>query len=188
MTEGNMTAAIQEILLARELEPLSPIINAEVGAFMVFDEQYERGLGELLAASRLDDNYASTLMNLLRAYAGLGREQDALALMDRWRAAVSGNIMATGYGAMALPALGLEQEARAIFNEIASIAEETYVMPGLIGVLAASLGEMDLAFEYLQAALDERSLVVSWLRGPLLAEFRADPRYTELMESLGLEP
>ena len=39
-TEGNMDAAIEEILLARQFEPMSPIISAEVGYFLLFDRQY----------------------------------------------------------------------------------------------------------------------------------------------------
>ena len=29
---------------------------------------------------------------------------------------------------------------------------------------------------------------MSWLRDPLLADMRADPRYAELMQRAGLEP
>jgi len=61
-------------------------------------------------------------------------------------------------------------------------------MPGMLGVLAAGIGEKDAAFRHFEKGLEERSLVVSWLRDPLISDLRDDPRYAELFESIGLEP
>ncbi|MGD2166903.1 MAG: hypothetical protein PVF63_02280, partial [Gammaproteobacteria bacterium] len=78
MTEGNMAAAIEEIELARESEPLSPIINAEVGYFYLFDRQYERAIAELEDILLIDPGYPSTVVNLMRAHALLGDREAAL--------------------------------------------------------------------------------------------------------------
>ncbi|NCF72136.1 MAG: hypothetical protein GWP67_01410 [Gammaproteobacteria bacterium] len=61
-------------------------------------------------------------------------------------------------------------------------------MPGLLGVLAASMGDRDAAFAHFDQALDERSMVISWLRDPLISDIRDDPRYAELFERVGLTP
>jgi hypothetical protein len=52
----------------------------------------------------------------------------------------------------------------------------------------ALLGRNDEAFEHFERGLAEGSLVVSWLRDPLLDEFRTDPRYAQLFRRIGLEP
>jgi hypothetical protein len=67
-------------------------------------------------------------------------------------------------------------------------SEEIYIMPGLLGVLAALLGDNDAAFQHFDAGLDNQSLILSWLRDPLLDEFKNDSRYIEIFDRVGLEP
>ncbi len=187
LTEGRRQAAIEEILLARELEPLSPIINAEVGYFFLFDRQYERALEELKGASLLDPNYPSTVRSLVRAYAMLGRREEALAAVDRWRNAAGDSLITLGIGATSLPLIGLEEEARRIYERLLLRSQETYVMPGLLGMLSASLGEYDAAFKHFNQSLEEGSLIVSWLRDPILDDLRDDSRFDALFERVDLE-
>jgi eukaryotic-like serine/threonine-protein kinase len=188
MTEGNMTAALEEINLARELEPLSPIINAEVGYFYIFDRQYERAISELEAASLLDPNYPSTVSYLTRAYALLGRRDAALENVERLRTTSDDDLFRASYSAMVLPLIGLEEQARQVYRRALEASETGYIMRAVLGLLAGTLGDNDAAFEHFERALDEGSLVVSWLRDPLLDALRDDPRYTELMARIGLPP
>jgi hypothetical protein len=48
-------------------------------------------------------------------------------------------------------------------------------MPGLLGLLAGTLGERDAAFAHFERGIEERSLVISWLRDPPLHGIRDDP-------------
>ena len=89
---------------------------------------------------------------------------------------------------MILPKLGLEDEAREIYEQLLLLSEEMYVVPGIMGVLAASLGDYDAAFRHIEAGLANRSLVLSWLRDPLLDDFRNDARFIEMLDRVGLEP
>jgi hypothetical protein len=61
-------------------------------------------------------------------------------------------------------------------------------MPAVLGMVAASIGENDAAFRHFEESLAQKSLVASWLRDPLIADIREDPRYAELMERIGLTP
>jgi hypothetical protein len=98
------------------------------------------------------------------------------------------SIVGAGYGNMVLPLLGLNDEARTFYEFALNTSASTYVMPGLLGVLAASMGDRDAAFAHFDQALDERSMVISWLRDPLISDIRDDPRYAELFERVGLTP
>ena len=188
MTIGDGPASVEEILLAREFEPLSPIINAEVGYFYLFDRQYAQALEELRKATLLDPAYDSTLSYLMRAYALLGQHDQAIATLRQWRNIVTGGSINTIYGSMVLPMLGLKEDARELYQDALEASEGKYIPPGLLGVLAAAIGERDAAFEHFDQALEERSLVASWLGDPLLDDIRDDPRFMQIFERMGLTP
>jgi len=175
-------------VLARELEPLSPIINSEVGYFHLFTGEYENALEALQAATLLDPNYVWTLNHLARAYALMGRRDEARQTLERYLSIAAGQHLAMGFGAMILPTLGLAEEARELYDLLLAHAGETYLPPGVLGVFAASMGEFDAAFHHFETGLDNRSLILSWLRDPLLAEMRNDARYAEMMQRVGLQP
>jgi len=187
LTRGNTAGAIEEILLARDLEPDSPIINAEVGYFYMLDRQYDRALEELRRANVLDPTYDATLISTIRAYALLGRTDEGRAAARTMVETITDPVPRL-FGGAALPLLGLEDEARAIYEEGLKTSASTYVMPGLLGMVAAGLGDRDAAFAHFNAGLDNRSLVVSWLHDPLLDGIRDDPRYAELFARVGLAP
>jgi hypothetical protein len=51
------------------------------------------------------------------------------------------------------------------------------------------LGHVDEAFDWLAKAEVERSFYVGWLKvDPELDPLRAEPRFTELLKKVGLEP
>jgi len=186
-TKGDMTGAIEEIQLARDLEPESPIIVSEVGAFYLMDHQYERALEELRAASVLDSKYESTVWGLVRAYGFLGRREEGRALAQTFLTSATDPVPLL-YGGAALPLVGLDGEARAIYAKGVEASATTYVMPGLLGLLAAAIGDRDAAFAHFDRGLEERSLVLSWLRDPLVDRLRDDPRYAQLLARAGLAP
>jgi TolB-like protein/Tfp pilus assembly protein PilF len=186
-TKGEVRAAVEEIELARESEPLSPVINAEVPTFYLAAGEYERALEELKRALLLDPNYPPTLAYLGRAYALLGRRAEGVEEMRRWRELASGDVN-LGFGGMPLPLLGRAEELREIYGQLLEGSRERYIMPGLLGVVAAALGDNDAAFAHFEAGLEDRSLILSWLRDPLILGIRDDPRYAALFKRVGLEP
>lgn len=62
------------------------------------------------------------------------------------------------------------------------------VHAGWVALAYANLGEPDRAFEYYDKAIEDRSIIASWLRDPMLDGIRSDPRFDELYGRLGLEP
>ena len=185
-TVGESKSAIAEMLKARESEPLSPIVNAEVSYFYLYDGQYENAIRELHSASLISPNFPSLLNGFVRAYALSGRIEEALEIQQDKLAVYGDSIVGAGYGNLVLPSLGLHEEAHNFYEYALTQSETQYVMPGILGMLAASIGERDAAFGHFNQALDDRSMVISWLRDPLISDIRDDPRYDELFERVGL--
>ncbi len=185
LTMGSLPQALAEIQRAREVEPLSPVINAEVGYFYSFARRYDQALQESRKALEVDPTFQSAQI-LGRIYALQGKQTEARAeLMQGLQRSQRGSIELALAGS-AFAFLGQKEEAQNLLHELLERAQTRYVMPALPALVYGSLGEKDRAFEYFEKALQERSLVASWLRDPLLDPIRSDPRMLRLFQRMGL--
>ena len=187
-TIGKADAAVDEILKAREAEPLSPVINGEVGLFLVYDGQYERTIEELYSAGLWNPDFPSLLISLARAHAMLGNTERASEMVDRMGPYSEADYLAQGFLTVVLPRIGRGDETRMLYAKLFADSESRYIMPSILGLVAASLGDYDAAFSHSDEALQQHSLIASWLRDPLIADIRDDPRYGALFQRIGLEP
>ncbi len=187
-TVGEHAGALDAILRARDFEPLSPIINNEVALFHLYAGQPDQALEELDAAERLDAEFPGLFGMRMRAYGLTGDTTAGRAAWGRLNSMGEFGIVFAGFHGIALPALGRTEDARQIYADGLASRATGYVAPGVLGILAASMGDLDAAFGHFEEAYAERSLIMSWLRDPLLAGMRSDPRYAELMQRAGLEP
>lgn len=82
---------------------------------------------------------------------------------------------------------GKTVEAREILAALIQRAHEDYVAPILLSWVYTHLGEIELAFECLDKAYEERSPTLAvGIRSPLYDPLRLDPRYDALLGKLGL--
>ncbi len=187
-TVGSMPQALAEIRRAWELDPLSPIISAEVAYFYSLTRQYEKAVQEARKALEMDSEFPLTYTILARAYALQGKESEARAAVEQALRLSKRGAHALSDGGSVLAFLGRGEEARKLLHELLDRAANEYVFPALPALIYACLGEKDRAFEYYEKAIEERSLVASWLRDPLLDGIRSDPRFPKLFERMGLPP
>ena len=185
---GRCPQALAEIRRAWELDPLSPIISAEVAYFYSLTRQYEKAVQEARKALEMDSEFPLTYTILARAYALQGKESEARAAVEQALRLSKRGAHALSDGGSVLAFLGRGEEARKLLHELLDRAANEYVFPALPALIYACLGEKDRAFEYYEKAIEERSLVASWLRDPLLDGIRSDPRFPKLFERMGLPP
>ena len=190
VTVGKMDAALESILRARQSEPLSPIINSEICAFYNGVGRHDEAIEAVQVALLWNPDFFSLKSCLTKAYALAGDIEKARQTWHEVEAIFAGIDMpvAEGWVGLALPRMGFEEEATALYDRLVAKSQDGYVMPGIIGMVAAANGDYDRAFVHFNESLEERSLILSWLRGPLVAGMRDDPRYAELMEKAGLRP
>ena len=176
-TVGSMAQAVAEMRRAWEADPLSPVINAEMAYFLLFARRYEESVREARKAIELDPEYSWTYTVLASAYALQGKESEARAAVEKAlrRAKRTGYDLAMSAGTLAF--MRRREEARKLLRELEELSRKQYVFPALPAFVFAMLGENDRALDYYEKALEERSLVVSWLRDPLLDGFRSEPRF-----------
>jgi serine/threonine-protein kinase len=185
-TIGDSNGAVEQILKARDSEPLSPVINTEVSLFYIYDGQYAQAIEELRAAEAFSADYPLLQNSLMRAYALDGQIDTAREIHQQGASGFGDNIVGLGFGNMVLPKIGLRDEAKQAYGFALKASETRYVMPAALGVLAAAIGDYDAAFAHFEQALEEGAFVLSWLRDPLIADIRDDSRYEEIFERVGL--
>ena len=184
---GRHQEAIAESERARELDPLSNIINTWVGSRYFFARQYDKAIEEYRNAVEMDPNFGPAHLVLGHAYEQKGMLQEAIAEFETAISLAGGSSMYAASLAHAFGIAGRRAEAAKGLENLRKMAESRFVSSYDLALAQAGLGDHAKVFELLNAAVEERSPRVSFLGvEPRFDGLRADPRFRELLRSLGL--
>ena len=185
---GRHDEAIAAERRAQEIEPLSLIINKNVGTILFYAGQVESSIEQYQKTLELESNFARTHFYLGVAY--VLKKQYAEAIGEYERALqLSGGVGAVVKGMLAhAQALsGNHQAAIKILETLKTQAKTQYVPAFNIALIYVALGQTDTAFDWLEKALTERS---SWLVSlkiePMLNGLHSDSRFDDLVRRVGL--
>jgi eukaryotic-like serine/threonine-protein kinase len=186
---GRLDEAIREGQRAQELDPLSVIINRDLGLIYYYARKPDRAIEQYCKSLELDPNFALTHQALGRAYLLKGMREDALAALRLAAALSSDSVAMCAALAHALAETGSVVEARKILADLIERSRRSYVSPTNIAVVYAGLGENDQAMEWLEKALAEHNAGLMMLKvHPVFDPLRSDPRYQDLLRRIGLAP
>ncbi len=185
---GRLDEAEGHFRRARELDPMSPLVNAWLGQYLVLSGEPERAIEQLHHTLSLAPDFMNAHLFLGQAYLELGRDADAIAEFRQGMEIGAHEPTLVGALASLLASAGERDEAEALLNGLLAQSRERYVDPCVVGLLYASLGEDDLAFEWAERAYEEHSmlLAVGGAMKPLMRPLHSDPRYADLMRRIGL--
>ena len=186
VTVGDDARAIAEIERAREVDPLSRVINDEVGYFYLTVRDYPKALDELRKTIALDPASEKARMRLAEVYALLGRTRDALTEVRAFSLEPSSKTNEVASAATIYAACGERTKALALIDGLEAQARKRYIMPAILAAPHAMVGHTQRALDLLDRAVEERSLVASWLRLPRFDNLRGDPRFKAIFDRLGL--
>ncbi len=184
---GRFSDAVHEYEAALDLDPLSPSMSQSMGFEFFMMGEYERAIEQAEKTLELDPTYGPTHLmlgwihkrrgDLSKAIDILGR---AMILDDSPTYLAS---LAHFYGLN-----GDQTKSLAILDQLEKRAKDQYVSAYCRAVIYIGLNEMDLAFEWLEKAFEERSEMVPFLRlGAECDSLRSDPRFHNLLSRCGLE-
>lgn len=181
-------AAIDLIRRARRLDPFDLGMNMNVGDMLQFARRSEDAIDEYRRALEMNPRFLRARLRLVRALADRG-EVDAAAE----HIATARELGAAEYDlarAEAYVAAGAGDEAAtlAAIARLEATSTDRYVSPYDVAEIHARLGDHDLAFAWLDKAMEERT---GWLIF-LGVEFsfdsmRDDPRFRQYLRAVGLE-
>jgi tetratricopeptide (TPR) repeat protein len=187
-TIGNTSAAIASARQARDLDPLSVILNTRVGSMFVVARRYEDAIGELHKALELDSTTAMAYAELARAKMLERKCDDALAAI-RHIPAVFPNTEGAIVG-YADAECGRRPQALQILGDWQRRAtRDYYIHPSKIALVYMALGDSDAAFTWLERGIRERdpTLPFEVNTDPLADAIRRDSRFPRLLKEVGLD-
>jgi len=169
---------------ARELDPVTPMINMALGPVYYVARQYDRAIEEYQRALELDPNLP--LANIFQGmvYAAMGRYEEAIAACERGRAF---RLFATGLLGHVYALSGRQSQAEKLLEDLKEMTEQGQPGSNWMAAVYMGLGQKDLAFECLEKAYQGRESGLVWLKlAPAYDSLRSDPRFDVLLGRMNL--
>jgi TolB-like protein/class 3 adenylate cyclase/cytochrome c-type biogenesis protein CcmH/NrfG len=169
---------------AHELDPLSNIINTELGWLSFFERRYDEAIDQFEKVIAFDPAFPQAHLYLGWAYEMTGRYAEAIEAY-RTRARVLGDDPSALDGREAAWREGGERGYWKARKEFADLPGRRFMSRAST---RAMLGDVDGAFEVIDQMYAEREIDMVYVKvTPYLEPLRSDPRYAELLEKMGLD-
>src|SRR5262249_39440361 len=165
-----------------ELEPLSLVINSNLGFICYQAGRFDEAIGHLQRTLEMDDNFVYARFHLGLCHAHRGDYDKAVTELEL---AIE---QAGGRGALIQAALGyayavagVRDEALQVLAQLQTFPMNRNVSPFYLAMIHAGLGNKEQALRWLESACEERYNWVVWLRTePMFESLRGEGMFIEL--------
>jgi tetratricopeptide (TPR) repeat protein len=187
LTQARPDEGFAHLRSARELDPMSPVINAIEASFLLDAGRRDEARVRLNRALELAPTFWLPHSTLGALHLAEQQPEQAIAALRR-AAMLADNSRAGALLGVQLARSGQREEAREILNQMLSLAQTRYVPPTSLAALHAALGEVAPALDALDRALVSHDTRLIYLKDdPRLASLRKEPRFIALMQKLKLD-
>jgi tetratricopeptide (TPR) repeat protein len=181
--------AFEALRDALRLDPLSIVITTNTGEIMYRARRFDDAIAQCEKALDLDSQFAKAQYWRILAWIASDRLSEAAAALEP---SMSGpdevRAIASVLMAVTFARGGNREKAQIIYDRMRQFAVNNYFPPFYLAVIAASIGENDQAFTWLEKAYQEHSGWMPWLKHePLLDGLHEDARFNDLLRRVGLE-
>jgi TolB-like protein/DNA-binding winged helix-turn-helix (wHTH) protein/Tfp pilus assembly protein PilF len=183
--QGRFAEALEESERARQLDPLSLIIATDHAVILYFARQYDRAIEQFRAVLAMEPNFTHAHM-VVYAYIEKGMFPEALAETAEWRRSDGSPV--SEVEAYVYARWGKQRQAeRALAQSQQDILHGREVSPFAVLEVYVAMGKKDQALATVEKWHREHSNLVTTLKvRPTLDPLRREPRFQELLRSIGL--
>jgi serine/threonine protein kinase len=182
ISQGRVDEAIAEMKRAVELDPLSLIINTNLGRTYFLARQYDKALEQYRKTLDLEPTFPRAHDRLQEVYEQKGAYNDAIADMEKVNPAVGARVRAAFEKA---GPKGYWQERISLDQEQ---SQRTYSPAYFTAAKYAALGDNGQALTWLEKAYADRDTwLISIKIDPIFDGIRSDPRFVSLLRNMKLE-
>jgi TolB-like protein/Flp pilus assembly protein TadD len=185
---GRFDEALSEIKRAQELDPLSLIINMNLGRILYYVGQYDSAIVQYKNTLALDQNFPWTHMYLGSVYEVQRRFDEAIAEYEKARSLYGSSPFVLPYLGCAYARAGRGNDGQQVLEDLLLLAQQGDAVSSGIAFIYYELGEKEKAFEWFEKAYQSREIeLLHLVTDPLWVDFRSDPRCITLLKKMGLE-
>lgn len=188
IAQGRREEAQMRIVRARQLDPLSLIIQVNVANIYLLSREYDRVVEECGKALEMEPGFVTARWVLGRAYESKGRYPEAIGEFQRALRAEPESSMLRAALARSYALAGARAQAESLLRDLQAAARQRYVSALDLALVHAALGRRDDAFASLDRAVRERANLLIYAKvDPAYDSLRDDPRFPQFLRAIGLE-
>lgn len=179
--------AMEQALIARELDPLSMIVATNVGWVYHRAGRHPEAIAEYERALRLDPTYLQAHMRQADSYIELRRFDEAIAAAEAVVQLSQRNPVDVLLLERTKLLAGRSNDFDRHLSAIIAGASTTYASPAMIANALFAAGRTDEGFQWLERAYQERANNIAYLAvEPHYNRVRDDPRFQQILRRIGL--
>ena len=183
---GRPDEALAHVAWAQQVDPLSAHAAFTAGLAHMLARRYSEAIDASSKALDLEPEMARARWNVIYCCQADSRSDDVLTHLRKLPEPTVPGPTHLAFLGHVLARAGQAVEARRLLVELTARSQTQYVSPYLFAVLLVALGELDVAFDRLDDAYDERSPAVLHLQTPNWDPVRDHPRFRDLCRRVGL--
>jgi len=181
---GQFDNAIAEVKRALELDPLSLIINADLGRTYYFARRYDEAIEQLHKTLEMDPNFYFAHRHLGSVLMAKGDFKAAIAEYQKARM-LNNDPRVLGLLAYASARLGDRPEALKILDQMKEISKQRYVSAESFALVYLGLGNKEETLHWLEQGYQDRFPEITRIKvDPILDPLRGDPRFEALANKI----
>jgi eukaryotic-like serine/threonine-protein kinase len=184
---GRHDQALTEINYAMNLDPLSLIINKDLGSHFYWNRRYDDAIEQFRKAIDMEPNFFLAHGELGWAFCGKGLYEESLASFQE-AARISGGARSVDIAGLGYTygRMGELDKAREVLSGLLNQSKQRFISPEDIALVYAALGDFDNAFSYLNEALNKRGFWACFLMVDHRFDImRHDPRFLQIVDRMG---
>jgi tetratricopeptide (TPR) repeat protein len=180
--QGRLDESLEEMLKARELDPLSPIIARQAAMPYYLKRDYSRGLELLRQANELGPAFTTTWE--IQVYIQNKLVNETLAELEKVKRERKGDPILIFDTGMIYAAQGRRAEALQIIKDLEGISGANLGQAHLIAKIYATLNDKELALSWLERGLATGAIGPFYKDESVWDPVRSDPRFEALVQKM----
>jgi DNA-binding winged helix-turn-helix (wHTH) protein/tetratricopeptide (TPR) repeat protein len=184
---GRHEEALAEIRRAREIDPLSLLINDAMGFCHWNARRFDLAEAQCHKTIARDPAFFMARYGLAMTYAHTGRYEEGIEEARVAARLSNDSPLALATLGHACAVAGRAREAEELLERLARMSRLGYVPPYYLATVCVGLGRADESIEFLEKAIECRDGWVTWLGvEPRFDPLRADTRFRDILRRIGL--
>ena len=180
--QARLNESLQEMLKARELDPLSPIIARQAAMPYYLKRDYPKALELLRQANELGPPFTTTWE--IGVYIQNKLFNETLAELEKAKRARKGDPILIFDTGMIYAAQGKRAEALQIIKDLEGRSDASLSQAHLIAKIYATLNEKETALSWLERGLATGAIGPFYKDEPVWDSIRGDPRFEALVQKI----